>query len=753
MEFFRKHQRVILFTAGIFALVSFSISGPILSFFAGINAPARPNPTITVDGRTIEISAEDYAVASLLVGREDRRTDFVTAMPPVGDPEGNDSRVEIYAALRRLAIEAGIEFSYDDVDAAIANAMTIGSAIGVTDKAGLWRRMYSSESEFRSTIGEALRIATFVRVQALAVDDSFATIAKKLASEVELITLQVATLDEKSVQAEIEAADVSDDELRTWIDGLSRDDKNARGYLDQNRYRVELAWLDVAAFDPAAFATELADKTFSDDEVAQFYEINKFRLYQKPAATTEPKNPDEPPPPIEYQELDDALKASIRARLAAEAALRSIWDQVNAKFEEGIKPATDAYTAAMAKVEEARAGVAQAIEKSEKPDATDADREATKAAEAAVATAKEAVTAAQAEQERLRAAFDLNAAFQAVVNGRAGFGVTDSGDEPRSTVELESLAPVAPWSGSAAVAALTAERPLSTQVQRTPTHSFHMRLRTLQDAPLKKFEDIRDKARSDWFALKAGEAVTAKVTAFEEELKALAKARIPEKIAGFEKERDEKLETKVNEWKADLETKLAAAREQRDFHEKRDAKSQAYASYQAEVARIEAELARIEDQRKTFLAELQKTADESILDASREEYPQVLSEAANKHGFNVTTQGPLPRQLFGPGRSRDAYSADVRMLWGNSVVTELKAGDATDVLNDPTQRKRYVAVCTEVAKGGIEHLTRRQLLESAESESRKRAALGVMQSFSLEALRKRYDWKEAGTTEIGNKGK
>ncbi len=740
MDFFRKYQRIILYTAGIFALVSFSIGGPLMDLFAGLQQRDMPTPSMTIDGREVKVTAEDYEIGQALAARDERRGDFVVAIPPLLDPEGNDNRVEVYAALRRLAIDYGVEYSDDETDRAIQQALSVASPLGATSVADLARFAgYGSIAELRRVVGEALRVGTFVRLQALGVDTTDASLAAQIVRDVELLTLQVARLDEKALQTAIEQADVTDETLRAWIDTLSRDDQNARGFLDRPRYRIDVASLDLNAFDAAAFATELGDKTFSDDEVSQYYELNKFRLYQKEMPVVDP--PVTPVPEPEYLPLDDALKLDIRKRLQAEAVMRSVWDTVTARLEAHVKAETEAVTAAMTAVNEAQQGVATAMEKAALPAATDADKAAVATAEAAVAEAKTKVTAAETALKDKRGAFDLAAVVTELAAGRAGLAVTDSGEALLDIEKLQDLAPIAPWPGSAAVGALALDRPLSTQVQRSKSHVFQIRLRAFEEAPLKKFEDLRDKARGDWFTMKSGEAAAQKSTDFEAKLKELARAKIPERIAELEKQRDEKLVTRLKEWRDGLEGKLAAAKTSRDFHEKRDAKSQAYRTMAAEVTRLEAELATEEAQRTLILAELQKSTDDAIAKSSKEKYPEVLAEAAQAFGFEVETLGPYPRDLFAAGRSRDAYGESVKFLWGNSQVTAQKVGEATDLLSDPTNRKRYLAVATKVDKGSLADVTRRELLNKRAQAGQQRAAGAILQSFSREALEKRYGWK------------
>ena len=66
-DFFRKHQKLILYTAGIFALLTFSISGAMLSYFDQWVGPARRDGSLKLpNGKTVAVTAEDFRVAQRL---------------------------------------------------------------------------------------------------------------------------------------------------------------------------------------------------------------------------------------------------------------------------------------------------------------------------------------------------------------------------------------------------------------------------------------------------------------------------------------------------------------------------------------------------------------------------------------------------------------------------------------------------------------------------------------------------------------
>src|SRR5262245_65586225 len=74
--FFRKYQKLILYTAGIFALITFSITGAMTSWVRNLTGgPSGPQPTILVGDRRVEVTVEDMQMGGLVARH-------VAALPP-----------------------------------------------------------------------------------------------------------------------------------------------------------------------------------------------------------------------------------------------------------------------------------------------------------------------------------------------------------------------------------------------------------------------------------------------------------------------------------------------------------------------------------------------------------------------------------------------------------------------------------------------------------------------------------------------
>ena len=198
-DFFRKHQKSILYTAGLFALLTFSISGPMTSWFTQLTARGFRGASLMLgNGRKTYVTSEDHQIAQALATRP-----LVPPLIPAvgGERPSEGDRVEIFAAVRRLAIEYGIEGSMVEAREAITAVLNVWpKKDGVTPiKANdLPRYCGLSSDQYELLMRESLRIATFLRMFALAGDTSDAQLAEKLAKDVKLVTLKLPVQAQKS---------------------------------------------------------------------------------------------------------------------------------------------------------------------------------------------------------------------------------------------------------------------------------------------------------------------------------------------------------------------------------------------------------------------------------------------------------------------------------------------------------------------------------------------------------------------------
>ena len=154
---FRKYQKVILYTAGIFTLLTFSITGAVYGLFGRLFAPPYRGAKVTVGGRVVDITREDTDLVQALsrwgVGT-------VVGLPNIASGQSDQNLPERYAALRRLAIEFGIEVSDQDVTRATEQGLKIfrkvAQAPDATIKEFARAQRASSLAGFKMRVKEAL---------------------------------------------------------------------------------------------------------------------------------------------------------------------------------------------------------------------------------------------------------------------------------------------------------------------------------------------------------------------------------------------------------------------------------------------------------------------------------------------------------------------------------------------------------------------------------------------------------------------
>ena len=119
--FFHRHQKVIIYTAGIFTLLTFSITGALTSVTDRVFGQRFKGARIEVPGHgEVMISRDDINAAK---GISQVRANFyrpvVFPVLSFGDEGGSSQYIDQLAALHALAARAGIEASDDDVETII----------------------------------------------------------------------------------------------------------------------------------------------------------------------------------------------------------------------------------------------------------------------------------------------------------------------------------------------------------------------------------------------------------------------------------------------------------------------------------------------------------------------------------------------------------------------------------------------------------------------------------------------------------
>lgn len=277
-DFFRKYQRVILYTAGIFALLSFSITGALIGFFAP--KPEFKGPKLTLpDGRVLFVTEEDWNAGAVLM--RSAISDPTVVLPSIASSDGNEDLRGRFAALRRLAVEFGIQASDAEVDRAIEQAVKIVPGVETPTQLALGIG-YPSLKAYRLAVREALRVGTFLRLQCAATDTTDAALVEHLLENEEMLTLRVATLDKKAREKQLEETGVSDADLQAWLAALP--DEERAPFQEPSKVALHAAGLVHGEFAPADYAAELGHRAddLTDDALQREYEARKGTYFRNP---------------------------------------------------------------------------------------------------------------------------------------------------------------------------------------------------------------------------------------------------------------------------------------------------------------------------------------------------------------------------------------------------------------------------------------------------------------------------------------
>ncbi len=730
-DFFRKHQKAILYTAGLFALLTFSVTGAMTAVVEGLFQPSLPGATMTLaDGRRVMTTVEDHRIAQAL----SQTPLFPDLIPQIGDQKsGMTELTDTLAAVRRLAIEYGIGASDLEVEKAVATIAKVWPRPEGVDQVTLSdfaRAAGRAPGEYVVLMRESLRISTFLRLCSFAADASDARIADDLVRGMKKLTLRVATLDKKALEETLKTTEVTDDQLREWLAGLSDADKQP--YQDTNRVALRIAGLKLADFDDAAFAAELAGKVYDEVAISDRYNLDREVLFRRE------KKEGEDPPQDPYVPLDD-VRGQVLKRLKAEDVLRTIADRLQGALATQLQPLVDARTEKskdVARLREAQVAADKAA--AEKPDDVTL-KDAAAAAKAAKEAGEQAVKDANAAVDAARASFDMLAALPQVTTGKL---VTVSIPETKNADELKDLPEFGTWEASWSAPSVDLVGDFGPRVQNTKAGAFLFQVAAAVKSPLKDFDKIRDQLREGYYKAKADELAKERRTKFEAALERLAKASKQTEIDAVEAEHQTALQKRFDEWKTAQQAALDKARQMRQSLEK-DPNSIAYKQWLAKFEAIEKALADPEAHRKVLDTELRAETDGKIKKLVRGAHASVLDAAAAEAEFVVETVGPYRKDLDRQPRFQDAYPARVRFLFGNQTVKDLELNAASDVLEDFTNRAHHLAVMEKIEPGTLEDITRRDILAARDTFVSKARGGAVAQSFTIDALRKGWGYRRA----------
>jgi hypothetical protein len=757
--FFRRHQKKLLYTAGMFVLLTFSITGAMTTMVQDLFATERPMPTIVVNGKQVKLATEDYDVGQ----RISRYLGVAIpegVLPILHPGEGSETELaNCYAILRRAAIATGIEASLDEVDRAID---ALRERAKLESAAVLARNLqFGSFAEYRGLVAEAMRIGTYVRLQTLAIDSSDARVLHLVLDQREKITLRVATFDEKKAEEELKASKpVSEEDLKKWLEGKTERDKRMMQAYDPPLVELRVGALLLAdgQFDPQQWQEGyLKDFTVSDEMLQSYYNMEKEGRFKLEAGGHKPAD-------------DAAVKTELTRLVQADEVMKKVLKALQDKQGETLKPLTDAEAAAQTEVGTTEASIAELTAKitplrqqkdaktaelAQKPDdpsLTEAlakitaeldplELQSTQANEKLPAQKTARDAAVQATKDA-RANWNFTEAFQEVTKDKAGIALKQMAGM-KSGEELKDLDAVGldlgKWPMSVQATALRNKGDLAFAPGRAQKGVFVYQATNVDSLPIKPWEKLKPIAEGAYYTEQIKKVGEEKKKAMEEALLRLAKEKMPEKVAEIEGAKQKRVDEKLAAWEKDTQAAITAATE---TLKNLQSGTQAYGSWKLQLEAKQAELARKDQQKNAFELEVQNAIETEIAAEAKKHHKDVLDAAAAAAGFTVTTIGPLPRDVEqrDPTFAKQKDSPALFLMRGQS---KLKEGETSGLVQDFTGRAYHVAVCTKVEPLTPADVQRRDYESLRTGDGRAAFATdqtyrAYRQAFTLKALEARY---------------
>lgn len=752
--FFRRHQKKLLYTAGLFTLLTFSITGSLTNIVQGLGAEERDRATMQVNGERVKLTSDDYRFGAELARRYRQGLPYgVMLQVSSGDSSDNDM-AEVFAILRRAAITEGIEPSMAEVDRAIEAAREMAQAESVSKLAV--SRGFSSLAEYRLIVAEAMRIGVFTRLQTLALNDSEAEVMRQVLLYQEKVGYKVATFDEQAYQDELkEKSELTDEDFKKWLDDQNDTQKGRMNAFDLPTVQLRFAALlwSEGQFKPEEFADGVLEGyTITDDQLKTFYDAEK-EYFKKPDTDDEYRA-------FEDEDVKDELTRMVQAE--------RIMIDLNTKMKEAqlavVQPKTDEVAKVQNELNEAQGVLTTAAkekftkeselkgkeaelekdaENAELKTAVEALRTESMAANDAHGKANEVFEAkqkaledAQKAEEDARANFDFVAEFNKLVEGKSGF-VQKSMDKQASAEDLKDLdklgLDLGHWERSMVATSLGSVGSMGNGPGRTYKASMIYQSLAMEARPLKPWDELKELVQDAYWTEKAVAEGKEKQKAMKDALLRLAKEKIPEFIANLEKERQERIDTKVKEWEdgvnADI-TKAGAMLKTPNLS------SRLVKNWQVKLDRKTKELESKDARVEMFGRTVDREIEGEVAAEAEKHYAAILDAAAKEVGYAVQEIGPFPRQFSARPRFADDNDKTVVYVYQNQ--SEMEEGDTVGPVADAAERRSHVISCTKVEPMTAADITRREFERRRKFFVQWQLLKGQQQAFRKEVLEARY---------------
>ena len=718
---FRRHQLKLLYTAGLFTLVTFSITGPLQSFFSGLVDRDVERGSIAVNGERQSLTSEDYTYGSLIARSMFRLPPGVILSMRTGD-EGNSNMAQALAILRRAAILEGFEPSMVEVDKAIASLRELQSLESVAKLAQV--SGFASAQEYRNVVAEAMRIGMYQRLQAMAVDTSDAEVMRQVLRNRDKATYRVAVWDAQKRQDEMLAAsELTDEDLKKWLEEQNEAQKRRMGVfaLPRVKLRIAAAQFGEGQFDPAQWKEDvLKDVDIQDDQIRAYYDLDPDAWKDDEGNVL----------PFE----DESVKERLRVRVEAEQVmndlntkLRTRLDEVAAPFVEKIAVAqTDLDNAKQAQqktaqekavkakaLADAEAVLAESPEDADLKAAAEALKQESEAAAAADSAENLRLKQMQAGLENAKSAstkarrdFDFVGEFAKLTADKTGFLVQETAEmlDAEQLADLDTVGldvGLGAWPNASVAAALREPGAMGFGAVGTSKASIIFQAVEVDPMPQKPWEELKPLLKEAYFAKKATDEAIEKNNAIKDAMLRLAKEQMKEFVEKTEGGRQARVDERVAEWETEVSAEVAKAEKMLQTPNLGPKRVKVWKQH---LDTKQGELAGKEARAKSIESIVDREIESEIRKESLKHYDAVLDAAAGELGFEVVTVGPLPQDIGNRPRFTEDFDETTQFVFQSH--SEMEAGDAIGPIYQ--QRVCRVLVCSKVEPIEPADVTRRE---------------------------------------------
>lgn len=230
----------------------------------------------------------------------------------------------------------------------------------------------------------------------------------------------------------------------------------------------------------------------------------------------------------------------------------------------------------------------------------------------------------------------------------------------------------------------------------------------------------------------------------------LARDLIKEKLAELEGSKKSKVDERFSVWEKKVKADLDKAVATRDSTG--NPNSTAWKVWDKEVEKYQGQLDKKDEQRKEIEDVVGKEAEEETDSELAKVRVDVLDQAGERAGFAAKVVGPYLENLSSQPRFAERWSGIERAVFGQgSSALELEKGEATEIVDDESARVVYLAVSEAIEEATLKDLSRRQFLQARDSFVQNRLAGILQQSFTIDALETRFQYRRETAFEEGEK--